>query len=147
MGTETGAIIQFPVSTEAGERLAVHNERTRRARETTSALQKPGYILIAWALCQYGGGAKVISAWYLPENGKRWVYRHEYDAKNMKEMDTFSRSPCLEIYQWLKQKHGGLFKELHICAPLYILLDNKELRAEYLAGNMDDAPVPLERLS
>jgi hypothetical protein len=49
-----------------------------------------------------------------------------------------SRFSCLEIYQWLKEDGpAGLFKERHICAPPYILLDNRELRAEYLAGNLD----------
>jgi hypothetical protein len=58
--------------------------------------------------------------------------------KTMKEADTYSRTPCFEIYQWLKEDDRGWFTELHICAPLYILLDNKELRAEYLAGNLDE---------
>jgi hypothetical protein len=129
-------IFKFPVTKEAEERLAAQGERRMWVRETEAALQRPGYILIAWAVSRYGF-VDVLSAWYLPEDGKRWVYKWEYDMKTMKEADTSSRSSCLEVYQWLKEEHRGLFKERHICVPPYILLDNKELRTEYLAGRLD----------
>jgi hypothetical protein len=97
----------------------------------------PGYILIAWGIVKYGSG-DVVTAWYLPENGERWVYKRNYDAKTMKIIeDAFARISCHDAYQWLKEPSHGLFREFYICAPLYILLDNKQLRAEYLAGNLE----------
>jgi hypothetical protein len=74
----------------------------------------------------------------LPENGKRWVYKWEYDAATLRESGSFSRFQCFEAYRWLKEDiPEGMFKEYHICVPLYILLDSRELRAEYLAGRLD----------
>jgi hypothetical protein len=107
-------------------------------RETEAALKMDGHILVAWALCRYGGNVDIISAWYLPEDGKRWVYKWDYDKKTMKAADSPTRTSSREIYRWLNADHPkGLFREFHLCAPLYILLDNKELRAEYLAGKLE----------
>jgi hypothetical protein len=109
-------------------------------RETEAALKIDGFILLAWALCRYGGHAEIISAWYLPEDGKQWVYKWEYDKKTMKAVGSPARTSGHEVYQWLKENRPGVFfKELHLCAPPYILLDNKELRAEYLNGNLEKA--------
>jgi hypothetical protein len=106
-------------------------------RETEAALKMDGFILIAWAVCRYGGGVEVVTAWYFPEDGDQWVYRWEYDKKTMKPADSSSRTSRHKVYQWLKENRQGLFGEFHLCAPLYILLDSKELRAEYLAGNLE----------
>jgi hypothetical protein len=106
-------------------------------RETEAALKMDGFILIAWAVCRYGGHADIISAWYFPEDGDQWVYRLEYDKKTMKVIDSSSRTSRHRVYQWLKENRQGLFREFHLCAPLYILLDNEDLRKEYLAGNLE----------
>jgi hypothetical protein len=101
-------------------------------------LRGSGYFFkIAWAVCGYGRRADIISAWYLPEDGKQWVYKWEYDKKTMKAVDSPARTSSRETYQCLKDNRPGLFREFHLCAPLYILLDSKELRAEYLAGNLE----------
>jgi hypothetical protein len=106
-------------------------------RETEADLKLDGYILIAWAVCRYGGNAEVVSAWYFPESGNQWVYRWEYDKKTMKPIDSSSRISRHRAYQWLNEKQQGLFGEFHLCAPLYILLDSRDLRKEYLAGNLE----------
>jgi hypothetical protein len=106
-------------------------------REMESALKMDGYILIAWAVCKYGGNVEVVSAWHFPEDGDQWVYRWEYDKKTMKVIDPSSRTSRHKVYHWLKENRQGLFREFHLCAPLYILLDSKDLRKEYLAGNLE----------
>jgi hypothetical protein len=107
-------------------------------RETETALKMDGHILIAWAFERYGGGIEIISAWYLPEDGKQWVYKWDYDKKTMKEVGSFARITRRDAYQWLTADHPkGLFKEFHLCAPPYILLDSKDLRKEYLAGKLE----------
>jgi hypothetical protein len=134
-------IYRFPVSRESRERLVIEGNRRKRRREIEAALQQDDHILVAWTLNRYGSG-DVISAWHLPKDGKRWVYKHEYDAKNLKPLNTFSRFSCREVYEWLIEGHGeGMHKESHVCAPLYLLLDNKALRMEYISGRLDEGRV------
>jgi hypothetical protein len=113
------------------------SEAADQRRETEAALKMDGHILLAWAVCKYGGRVEIISAYYLPEEGKQWVYKWEYDKKTMKAVGSFSRIPRHDAYQWLKEAEPkGIFREIHVCAPPYILLDSKDLRKEYLAGNL-----------
>jgi hypothetical protein len=130
-----GKILQFPVSPEARERLAAHDKIKNKRRETEDAIRRTGYILLAWSREMFVH--EVIRGWCLPEESGRSVYSWSYDAKSMKECGGFHRTPPGEIYQWLLEDEKGLFKEFHICAPPYILLDSKELRREYLAGRMN----------
>jgi hypothetical protein len=132
-----GNIIQFPVTGEARERLAAYNEIKNKRRETEAAIRRPGYILLAWAREMFFHG--VIRGWYLPEEGSRWVYSWSYDVKGMKECGSGHRSSPGEIYRWLQSDKKGIFKEFHLCAPPFILLDSHDLRAEYLAGNISYA--------
>jgi hypothetical protein len=142
----TAKIIQFrPPALDASDNTAFEipvkrdDEAGDWRRETEAALKMDGYILLAWVVCSYGGRADIISAWYLPEDGERWVYKWNYDKKTMQAIDSFSRTTCRDTYQWLRErKPGGLFKEIHVCAPPYILLDSKDLRKEYLAGNLEE---------
>jgi hypothetical protein len=133
-----GKIIPFPVTEETKARFAAHGESLARQRSVESALQRPEHILIAWADDSPVTGS--IRAWYLPKHGARWVYSFFYDKKTMKEIDTPARYSCAEIYRWLMEEpEKGASREFHICAPLFILLDAKELRQEYLDGKLDYA--------
>jgi hypothetical protein len=133
-----GKIIPFPMTEEAKARFAERGESLARHRSVEAALQRPEHILLAWA--RESGLLEAIRGWYLPCDGKRWVYHWFYDAKTMKEIDTPARSSCAEIYRWLtEESEKGCFREFHICAPPIILLDSKELRQEYLDGKLDYA--------
>jgi hypothetical protein len=133
-----GKIIPFPVQEAAKARFAAHGESLARQRSVESALQRPEHILIAWA--RESGLLNTIRGWYLPRDGKRWVYHWHYDGKTMKEIDMPARYSCAEIYRWLtEESEKGFFSEFHICASPFILLDFKELRQEYLDGKLDYA--------
>jgi hypothetical protein len=129
-----GKIIQFPVTEEARRRLAARQEDAAARKETEKALRRDGFILLAWA--REGSVLGCLRGWYLPEDGRGWVYVFSYDAKTMKECGSVHRAPLGEIYRWLQSDKKGLFREFHLCAPPFILLDSKDLRAEYLAGNI-----------
>jgi hypothetical protein len=98
-----------------------------------SALQREGYILLAWAIF----GTK-LRGWYILREGGRWVYQRYYDKETLKEMAGLAvRRAAFGVYKWFTTPSLRDARiELHLCAPPYLLLDNKETRREYLAGNL-----------
>jgi hypothetical protein len=127
-------IIPFPVSEEAKRRLAARDGRLAGLKKTEAALARPGHILLAWAKM---GRGDCIRAWYVPCEGKRWVYAWDYDGAAMLDFGGRSRHSSSAVYDWLTDSGSkGLFSEFHVCAPPYILLDSAELRQKYQAGEL-----------
>jgi hypothetical protein len=125
------------VTAEAKYRLAARDKYLSKLKTAESDLALPGYILLAWARTKYGPRSN-IRAWYVPCDGKRWVYEWAYDDKTMRRFNNPYRSSCSATYYWLTgdSEKKDLFGEFHICAPPYILLDSAELRQEYLKGKL-----------
>ena len=130
-------ILQFPLSPEAKNRLLANGELEKERLKTEAAIQRPGYILLAWGREMFYHEA--IRAWYLSADGSRWVYHTEYDTDSMKELGTFARHSSRAVYEFLvDENRGRLFLEFHLCAPPYILLDSKDSRKEFLKGRIGD---------
>lgn len=127
-------IIPFPTTPEAKNRLIARGGSDEEQKRIEAALQREGHILIAWVR----DTPRAIRGWYLPREGKRWVYTLFYDEDTLQEIDSGGRHKCAETYHWLvSPERKGMFREFHLCAPPFILLDFKEMREEYIAGNLD----------
>jgi hypothetical protein len=115
-------------------------EKAEEAR-ITAAMERPGYILIAW---QYTGlyfkNKPTVTSYYLPKTGPRYVYCGQFQiiweyAKNgcgykTAKQDGYglSRWGRREIAEGIKQNQ----KDYRLCAPLWLLTSIPDPRPRFL---------------
>lgn len=115
-------------------------EKAKEAR-ITAAMEKPGYILIAWRYTRRLFRNETMAAYYLPKTGPRFVYIGQYKTardydKEGRGLETakqdgegFSRWSRREVAEEIKKDP----KDYRLCAPLWLLTNIYDSHPEYLA--------------
>ena len=97
-------------------------------------LEVSNHILLAWGIYGYGEHASV-EKWYLPQDAPKWVYYASY-SRDLPHWFQWSRQSGYKAYKTLAIEGPAGYRYFKVCAPLGLLLGNKALRDEYLAGKL-----------
>ena len=101
--------------------------------EAAESIEMENHLLLAWAINGAGEYA-TVHAWYLPMKGPKWVYSSSYYRYIGRWLDGGRRS-AYKAYKWFEECPSR-YRYFKVCAPFGLLLGNKALREEYLAGKL-----------